>query len=315
MRRMLLAFAIALAAPALAAIRPAVTVVSTSVDEGTAATVRAKRTGDLTRSSGVIFSTSNATAVSGVNYTARSGTLTFAPGQAISSSALVSTRRDGKVTGNLYFIVRLGVVSNATIQANGTVTVRNLDQPPPPAVTWSFCAYEGGICYLSAPANVRYGLDPTWTAPRPVVGFVDCSNATFGDPLVGKVKECRTDGVPASAPPPPQTCPDGSVIAAGATCPVQPPPPPPVGTAWALTGQRPMVGGYVWLPDQGPCCNGLILRVVDHGLTGDSKPTDWWLVQYAADPSGNFPSSSFYWTTNQAYLFGPDLQGVVPSGS
>jgi hypothetical protein len=121
------------------------------------------------------------------------------------------------------------------------------------------------------------------------------------------------------APPPPpppatETCPDGSVIPATSTCPPAPPPPPGPGTTWVPAPLQ--VGGYAWLKNQGPCCNGLIVRIVDGGMTADADPAvrqHWWATVYYADPSGNFPASNPYWQTAWLYGYDDGLEGIAPS--
>jgi hypothetical protein len=169
----------------------------------------------------VVFQTHDGTAAAGVDYTATTQTLLWKQGQTkltVTVPTLVNPAKAGKTISFTATITSNGITKTAT----GTIVE---PAAPPPAVTWTKCADEGGKCYTTG--NVRYGSDPTWTAPRAVNGSIDCSNATFGDPLVGTVKQCQTDGQVGSPPPPPatQTCPDGSVIPATSTCPVAPPPP------------------------------------------------------------------------------------------
>lgn len=67
--------------------------------------------------------------------------------------------------------------------------------PAPAYNDWAFCANEYQRCNFSDTREVRYGKGSTWTAPRQFTGGVDCSNAVFGDPLYGTVKECQTRAV------------------------------------------------------------------------------------------------------------------------
>ena len=50
------------------------------------------------------------------------------------------------------------------------------------------CADENGVCKCTG--TVIYGHDSTWTSPRDVENEITCSNAVFGDPIPGPVKEC-----------------------------------------------------------------------------------------------------------------------------
>ena len=51
--------------------------------------------------------------------------------------------------------------------------------------------------------DVRYGANATFTAPRTLTGGVNCSNAVFGDPLVGTPKHCEVLGGTSSPSPSP----------------------------------------------------------------------------------------------------------------
>lgn len=64
--------------------------------------------------------------------------------------------------------------------------------PAPVFSDWTFCANENQRCEFPDTREVRYGKGSSWTAPRQFTGGVDCSNAVFGDPLFGTVKECQT---------------------------------------------------------------------------------------------------------------------------
>lgn len=70
--------------------------------------------------------------------------------------------------------------------ASGSVTVTT------DSTTWTQCATEGNRCAFTGTKQVRYGLGSTWTAPRAFTDGVACTNAVFGDPLVGTVKVCQT---------------------------------------------------------------------------------------------------------------------------
>ena len=64
------------------------------------------------------------------------------------------------------------------------------------------CADENGTCALTGPSSVMYGKNSTWVTRNATAPGIACNNATFGDPLVGTVKECRIVGAPAPAPAP-----------------------------------------------------------------------------------------------------------------
>lgn len=57
------------------------------------------------------------------------------------------------------------------------------------AVSWVWCAPEGGRCSYSGSREIRYGT-ATQNVVRVVNGGATCSNATFGDPAPGVSKQC-----------------------------------------------------------------------------------------------------------------------------
>ena len=65
-----------------------------------------------------------------------------------------------------------------------------------PAVVWTRCAVEDGVCNFSGTMQVRYGV-PGKYVTQIATTSIACSNAVFGDPAVGLDKTCDT------APPPP----------------------------------------------------------------------------------------------------------------
>ena len=61
--------------------------------------------------------------------------------------------------------------------------------PPITTTTWIFCATENQFCAFTGTKLVRYGAGSTFTF-RTATNGISCSNAVFGDPLVGVVKHC-----------------------------------------------------------------------------------------------------------------------------
>jgi hypothetical protein len=61
--------------------------------------------------------------------------------------------------------------------------------PTPTGTTWVKCAVEGGTCIFSGTKTVRYGTGSKWTS-KTATGSIACTNAVFGDPAYGYVKEC-----------------------------------------------------------------------------------------------------------------------------
>ena len=58
-----------------------------------------------------------------------------------------------------------------------------------PAVTWTPCAVEGGICTFAGTKQVEYGAKGIIVS-KTATGSIACNNATFGDPISGVVKAC-----------------------------------------------------------------------------------------------------------------------------
>jgi hypothetical protein len=64
----------------------------------------------------------------------------------------------------------------------------------PAETEWTFCANEGARCEFTGTQQVRYGANGQFTLPRTFTDGVDCSNAVFGDPVFGVVKQCQVTG-------------------------------------------------------------------------------------------------------------------------
>jgi len=108
-----------------------------SVTEGDSGTKNATFTVNLsaasTQSVSVNYATANDTAIAGSDYTAKSGTLSFNPGQT-SKTFSVPILGDTTVEGDETFKVNLSQASNATIgdgQGVGTILNNDSSQPPP----------------------------------------------------------------------------------------------------------------------------------------------------------------------------------------
>lgn len=56
-------------------------------------------------------------------------------------------------------------------------------------VNWVYCANENGACNFSGTRQVRYGANGSYYY-RTFTNYTQCSNAVFGDPLFGVVKQC-----------------------------------------------------------------------------------------------------------------------------
>jgi len=55
---------------------------------------------------------------------------------------------------------------------------------------WTFCASEGGTCSFSGTQQVRYGANGSYVY-KTFTGSTACTNAVFGDPAYGVLKQCE----------------------------------------------------------------------------------------------------------------------------
>ncbi len=78
--------------------------------------------------------------------------------------------------------------------------------------TWVNCAPEWGTCAVPGTRQVRYGANGTYVY-KDVTGSIACTNAVWGDPLVGVVKACDYDSQPTAAAPPPPSPNAGAPLA------------------------------------------------------------------------------------------------------
>jgi hypothetical protein len=116
---------------------PTLSVADVSVNEGNAGTSTATFTVTLSAAAAgavtVNYATADGTATAGSDYTAGSGTLTFAAGQ-VTKTVAVTVSGDTTVEANETFVVNLSAASGATIadaQAQGTITNDDVAPPPP----------------------------------------------------------------------------------------------------------------------------------------------------------------------------------------
>lgn len=125
---------------------PALTVSDVTVTEGSSGTVAATFTVRLSAASSgpvtVAYATADGTAVAGSDYTATSGTLTFAPGTT-SRTVSVPVIGDVRGEGTETFHLDLGTPSGATV-ADGRGTATVLDTDPPSFVAGGASVVEGG---------------------------------------------------------------------------------------------------------------------------------------------------------------------------
>ena len=103
----------------------------------------------------VDFATANGTAMAGVDYAPKSGTLTFLPGETL-KTITVQVFGDFEIEGNETFFVDLSNPSNAVIgDAQGLGTIINDDCTAPPSGLISWWKAEGNA---TDSAGVNHGV-------------------------------------------------------------------------------------------------------------------------------------------------------------
>jgi hypothetical protein len=172
--------------------------------------------------------TSNSTATSGVDFQPINVNVTFG-NNVLTKTVIVPIINDTAVEGPETFKVDIGGVRFAAIaRAEATVTIIDDDiappppppppPPPVPAVTWTKCADEGGVCNIGAGNNgmVHYGVAGNWVT-RLFTESIACSVQTFGDPAPGLAKYCETNVAPIQPAPPPPPAPSPTPTPAPST--------------------------------------------------------------------------------------------------
>jgi hypothetical protein len=72
---------------------------------------------------------------------------------------------------------------------------------PTPSGSWTLCANENQFCSFSGLKEVRYGANGQYAFQNHTDG-VNCTNAVFGDPIPGTVKQCHYRDVTGPTPTP-----------------------------------------------------------------------------------------------------------------
>ena len=137
---------------------PRLSIADATVTEGHAGTASATFTVTLAPASGatvtVGYATSDGTATAGSDYTAASGTLTFAP-QQVTQTITVPVQGDGAIEPDETFTVTLSLPTNATIGAGGGQAVGTIvNDDPTLSVTRT-----GTGQVTSAPSGIACGAD------------------------------------------------------------------------------------------------------------------------------------------------------------
>jgi len=141
---------------------------ATAVDEGTSLKFKVSKTGTTTDSCTVNYATANGTAKAGTNYTAKSGTLTFAS-NTIGVTFSVLTQDDGVVANPLTMFVNIsGPSGAATItDSQGMGTINNIDG------STSTCT---GVAFtIKSNAAVTEGTNSVFTITKTGTATGSCS--------------------------------------------------------------------------------------------------------------------------------------------
>ena len=162
---------------------PTVSISDVTVAEGNSGTSNANFTVNLSSASTtpvtVAYATSNGTATAGADYTATSGTVTFAAG-VTSQTVAVKVTGDNTVEPNETFTVTLSNPTGATIsKATATGTITNDDAAPVPTVSISDVTVAEGNSGTSN-ANFTVNLSSASTTPVTVAYATSNGTATAG---------------------------------------------------------------------------------------------------------------------------------------
>ncbi|HYV09956.1 MAG TPA: Calx-beta domain-containing protein [Pyrinomonadaceae bacterium] len=127
-----------------------------SVFEGGQLSIKVARTGDVSGTASVDFATSDGTAIAGTDYTAASGTLTFAPGELSKNITIRSTSDTLFENANETFTLTLSNPTGATITTGAsTITIQDDDFKPLMFVDSSIRVPEGDSGNSNAVITIR----------------------------------------------------------------------------------------------------------------------------------------------------------------
>jgi hypothetical protein len=149
-------------------------------------TITVSRTGSIGTPASVRYSTANNTASAGSDYTSRSGTLNFAPGQT-SATFTVPIGNDTAVDGAETFFVRLSSPSaGTTLGRNDTTVVGILENDSAGTFDFAQSSYtvdEGGSVTVRVFRSVTY--NKLYNVPASVSWTLAANTATVGNDMTG----------------------------------------------------------------------------------------------------------------------------------
>ncbi|MET0702183.1 MAG: Calx-beta domain-containing protein [Mycobacterium sp.] len=159
---------------------PTVSIASGSRNESNSGTANLGFTVTLSSPSStavtVRYATSNGTATAGQDYTAASGTLTFAPG-VTSQVANIGVLGDATVESNETFTVTLSGASGATVAAGtATGTIVNDDTTAPPSDPWGNAFFAPYVAMENYPTPNLQALANASGADKMVIGFIQADS-------------------------------------------------------------------------------------------------------------------------------------------
>lgn len=184
--------------------------------------------GDLSK--GATFdwaTTTDGTAVPGVDFSPRSGRLVFAPGSPTATSPTFPSIENTIDQPDRTVMVRVSSPDAPVATPQGEIKIMDDDEapsPPPPPVpcpdgttvpagqtcpvppppppstdVWTFCNHNNFTCFLNGTGKVRWGSKALgdWTVIEPVTGSIECSQEVFRreKPTVGGY-HCETNLTP-----------------------------------------------------------------------------------------------------------------------
>ena len=130
------------------------------MENGGTVTITVTRTGGSAGTVGISYATSNGSAASGSDYTAKSGSLSFANGET-SKTFAVTVLDDTAYEGNETFNLALSSPTGGATLGSPTaamVTIFDNDAPPPTGAFTNITDYSG----VTAIVNQKYQEDPNW---------------------------------------------------------------------------------------------------------------------------------------------------------
>jgi Fibronectin type III domain len=168
--------------------------------------------------------------------------------------------------------------------------------------SWITCATEGGVCTVPTGRQVRYGANGTYFS-KWVTASIPCTNAAWGDPLVGVTKRCEyssstSTAAPRAPAPAPAPAPTPAPTPAPAPSPAPAPAPAPVYTGAAslswnapasttVSGYRVYYGTAPGTYQQALGTGAWAGNATSYNVTGLAKGATYYFAVTSVDSRGN----------------------------